>query len=112
MWRHKSASYDMDDIVFCDLAESRTTSGRVGFRIVRRTAVADESGSFPRSAATSPPATSSFKTLEFEAELKIADEIVRKVNLILHLKCSIHRREYLTLREKKPRRRRSFSIWR
>lgn len=118
MWRHKSASYDMDDIVFCYIAESRA-SGRASFRIVRRTAVVDEtnssvatSGVAGAAAVVSPAPTSTFKNMDFEGDTKTAEEIVKKINLILHLKCSVYRREYLMLREKKPGRRRSFSIWR
>lgn len=51
-----------------------------------------------------------FKHHDFESEYRIAEEVVQKLNHILELRCSNRRKEYLSMRERKSHRRRSFHI--
>lgn len=51
-----------------------------------------------------------FKHHDFESEQRIGEEIVQKINHILDLRCSIRRKEYRSMRERKSHRRRSFHI--
>lgn len=53
---------------------------------------------------------SNFKHHDLECDQRTAEEIVQKVNHILDLRCSIRRKEYLSMRERKSHRRRSFHI--
>lgn len=46
-------------------------------------------------------ASPSFKHYDFEAEKEVAEEIVQKINLILNMRTSQSRREYLAVKEKK-----------
>lgn len=54
--------------------------------------------------------SASFKHYDFETDLCTAEEIVQKINLILELRSSTSRKEYLAAREKKSHRRRSFHL--
>lgn len=54
--------------------------------------------------------SASFKHYDFETDQNTADEIVQKINLILELRSSASRKEYLTAREKKTNRRKNFYL--
>ncbi|KOC65973.1 Stress-activated map kinase-interacting protein 1 [Habropoda laboriosa] len=56
--------------------------------------------------------SASFKNHEFEADSITADEIVRKINHILELHSSTSRKEYLSQKERKAARRKSFHLHR
>lgn len=101
LWKQKALSYDIHLIVSCELMESKS-SNRALFRIVHYSEQEEsltQSGHFH------------FKNHDFEADQQVAEEIVRKVNHILHLKCGVHRKEYLAFKQKKLGKRNSFSIW-
>lgn len=53
-----------------------------------------------------------FKNHEFEADTLTAEEIVRKINHILELHSSTSRKEYLSQKERKATRRKSFHLHR
>lgn len=50
----------------------------------------------------------SFKHHDFECDQKTALGVVQKLNHILELRCSSRRKEYLTVREKKSHKKKSF----
>ncbi|XP_049954431.1 target of rapamycin complex 2 subunit MAPKAP1 [Schistocerca serialis cubense] len=98
--RQKAVSYDMDNVAACDLTDTKS-GGRATFRLVYHHAP---------SAEQNQPAAASYKHHDFEADHATADEIVQKVNHILELRSSVRRKEYLTLRERKSHRRKSFHL--
>ena len=100
-WKQKALSYGIHLIVSCELLESKS-SNRASFRIVH---YSEQDESLTQSNHLH------FKNHDFEGDQKIAEEIVRKVNHILHLKCGTHRKEYLAFKQKKLGKRNSFSIW-
>lgn len=51
--------------------------------------------------------SASFKHYDFEADYATAEEIIQKINLILQLKSSASRKEYLAVKERKHFRRKS-----
>lgn len=53
---------------------------------------------------------SDFKHHDFESQQGVAEEVVQKVNHILDSRCSSRRKDYLSLRDRKSHRRRSFHI--
>nr|CAD7396535.1 unnamed protein product [Timema cristinae] len=89
--RQKPVSYPMDSVAACDLIDK--SSSRATFRLVCHQA-----------------ATGDQAHHDFETELGRAEEIVRKIGLILDLRSSPIRKEYLALRERKSHRRRSFHL--
>lgn len=101
LWKQKAMAYDIDVIVSCELLESKS-SNRSVFRIVH---YSDQTDSVP----TTGPLH--FKNHDFEADQQVAEEIVKKVNHILQLKCGVYRKEYLAYKQRKTGRRKSFSIW-
>lgn len=52
--------------------------------------------------------SASFKSYEFEADHAIAEEIVNKINLILDLRSSDTRKEYLAAQERKYYKKKAF----
>lgn len=64
------------------------------------------------SASLSPTlqSSASFKHYDFEADHNTAEEIVQKINLILVLRSSTSRKEYLAAKERKQYRRKSYTI--
>lgn len=53
--------------------------------------------------------SASFKHYDFESDYVTAEEIIQKINLILQLKSSSSRKEYLAAKERKHFRRKSSS---
>ncbi|XP_050539000.1 target of rapamycin complex 2 subunit MAPKAP1-like isoform X3 [Daktulosphaira vitifoliae] len=106
--KQKPATYDMDCVVACDLTETKSNN-RAVFRLVYdSTALCSSIGDNTHIQQTA--VWSNFKHHDFEAEQKIAEEIVQKINNILELRCSVRRQEYISLRERKSHRRRSFHL--
>lgn len=101
LWRQKSLSYDIHLIVSCELIESKA-SNRALFRIIH---CAEQGESVSQSGHFH------FKNHDFESDTRVAEEIVRKLHHILHLKCGIYRKEYLAFKQRKLGKRNSFSIW-
>nr|CAD7443180.1 unnamed protein product [Timema bartmani] len=105
--RQKPVSYPMDSVAACDLIDK--SSSRATFRLVcHQAATGDQAISLQGQGQGAP--LSNFKHHDFETELGRAEEIVRKICLILDLRSSPIRKEYLALRERKSHRRRSFHL--
>ncbi|XP_050303512.1 stress-activated map kinase-interacting protein 1 [Anthonomus grandis grandis] len=99
-------SHPMDCIAWCEETESR--GSKSNFRVVYASGygipTTDSSNMYTPSfgaSSASIQSSPSFKHYDFEAEKSIADEIVQKINLILKLRSSHCRREYLAAKEKK-----------
>uniref|UniRef100_A0A1B6BX00 Target of rapamycin complex 2 subunit MAPKAP1 n=2 Tax=Clastoptera arizonana TaxID=38151 RepID=A0A1B6BX00_9HEMI len=98
--RPKASTYDMDNVVACDLTESKSNN-RATFRLVYDKPTLSTSLD---SSATS----GTFKHHDFEASQTTATDIVKKINNILELRPSSRRKEYQIQREHKSHRRKSF----
>lgn len=88
--KQKFTSVNMENVVACDLMEEKS-NGKAQFRIVYFSQNARE-----------------FKHYDFETEANVTAEIVQKVTHIIKSNVSGRRSEYLTLKEKKLEKRRSF----
>ena len=96
----------MDCVGACDLTDTKSSS-RSTFRLVYynvNAASGDQSDSSHHSDLAN------YKHHDFEADQKTAFEIVQKINHILELRSSARRKEYLSLRERKSHRKRSFHL--
>lgn len=80
----KPVSHHMDSVASCDLLETKST-GRAIFRLVYIPSGSD----------------SNFKHYDFECEVSTAEEIVQKINLILELRSSAGRKEYIAHKDKR-----------
>lgn len=125
--RQKAVSHNMDSVAWCEITDNK--SSRSSFRVVYCLSFSNLSNSdtfqgeyfepcvnctyllFFFAAPTSPSlqTSASFKHYDFEADHEIAEEIVHKINLILKLRSSASRKEYLAAKERKLYRRKSFS---
>ncbi|XP_054273637.1 target of rapamycin complex 2 subunit MAPKAP1 [Macrosteles quadrilineatus] len=101
--RLKASTHDMDSVVACDLVDTKSNN-RATFRLVYDHSTL--SASLDSSSSSSPV----FKNHDFEATTEVANLIVQKINHILELKPSTRRKEYLTHREHKSHRRKSFHL--
>ncbi|KAG5864466.1 hypothetical protein JTB14_028205 [Gonioctena quinquepunctata] len=116
LFKPKAISHAVDTIASCDLTEIK--ANRSGFKIVYRvpnggnSSGQSESGSTSSTHSTSPlPQNSSyFKHYDFESDHNTAKYIVHKIKLILDLKSSPIRYEYLASKSKKLNKRKSFNI--
>lgn len=105
MLRMKAESHNMDSVAHCDIFD--TKSSRSVFRVVYCPSFNNLGTSETKQGHVVN--LINFKHYDFEADHKIAEEIVQKINLILELRSSICRKEYLALQEKKLYRRKSFT---
>lgn len=80
----KPVSHLMESIASCEIIETRSTSKAI-FRLVY----------------IPPGVDTSFKHYDFECDLPTAEEIVQKINLILELRSSTSRKEYLAHKDRK-----------
>lgn len=100
-------SHPMDSIAWCE--ETETRGNKSTFRVVYSSGFGSGTGSTERAnfydntfSLSSPLQSSpSFKHYDFEAEREVAEEIVNKINLILNLRSSQSRRDYLAAKERK-----------
>ncbi|CAG9773111.1 unnamed protein product [Ceutorhynchus assimilis] len=110
-------SHNMDCIAWCEETDTRGSKG--SFRIVYATGFGSERNN-PYSSnyssfnlSSSLQSSSSFKHYDFEADKEVTEEIVQKINLILNLRTSQSRMEYLAIRERKDmNKRKSFKYLR
>ncbi|KZC13286.1 PREDICTED: stress-activated map kinase-interacting protein 1 [Dufourea novaeangliae] len=100
--RQRAVSYQIDNIAWCEITE--TKGSKTIFTIVYT----------PHTSTSENILASSgqFKNHEFEADSITAEEIVRKINHILELHNSTSRKEYLSQKERKAARRKSFHLHR
>ncbi|XP_031844317.1 SAPK-interacting protein 1 [Nomia melanderi] len=100
--RQRAVSYQIDNIAWCEITE--TKGSKTIFTLVYT----------PHSSTSENILVSSgqFKNHEFEADSITAEEIVRKINHILELHSSTSRKEYLSQKERKAARRKSFHLHR
>lgn len=82
----KPVSHHMDSVASCELINTKS-GNRAVFKLVYIPTGVDLS----------------FKHYELECELAIAEEIIQKINLILELRSSAGRKEYLAHKEKKSK---------
>jgi hypothetical protein len=122
--KQKPINHDIDMVAWCETVDSR--SNRTVFRIFYAQSFGNSSGQdngtnffylvgivtlilFSVSTLNSPLQTSTvFKSYDFEADHAIAEEIVYKINLILELRSSDTRKEYLAAQERKYYKKKGF----
>ncbi|XP_054008205.1 target of rapamycin complex 2 subunit MAPKAP1 isoform X2 [Hylaeus anthracinus] len=100
--RQRAVSYQIDNIAWCEVTE--TKGSKTIFTLVYTP--------YSSSSETILGSSGQFKTHEFEADSITAEEIVKKINHILELHTSTSRREYLSQKERKATRRKSFHLHR
>ncbi|CAG9817893.1 unnamed protein product [Phaedon cochleariae] len=102
-FKAKAISHPVDSIASCEMIDTR--SSRTGFRIVYCTAAGGNASGDPgilnSPSTSSAHKTTAFKHYYFESDYPTALDIVQKINLILELKSSATRSEYIASREKK-----------
>ncbi|XP_076626457.1 SAPK-interacting protein 1 isoform X1 [Colletes latitarsis] len=101
--RQRAVSYQIDNIAWCEITE--TKGSKTIFTLIYT----------PHSSSSENSLVSSggqFKNHEFEADSLTAEEIVTKINHILELHSSTSRKEYLSQKERKATRRKSFHLHR
>lgn len=108
--KQKAVSHQMDCVAWCEITDTR--SSRSTFRVVYSTSFGNNCTDYNGSFSYSPSlqASASFKHYDFEADHSIAEEIVQKINLILELRSSVSRKEYLAVKERKQYKKKSFNI--
>lgn len=108
--RQRAVSYQIDNIAWCEVTE--TKGSKTIFTLVY--SPHSSSDNFLGSSAHTHflHQSASFKNHDFEADSTTADEIVRKINHILELRSSTSRKEYLSQKERKAARRKSFHLHR
>lgn len=90
----KPVSHNMESIASCEVVETKSQAKAI-FKLVY----------------IPPGVDTSFKHYDFECDFKTATEIVQKINLILELRSSTSRKEYLAHKDKKiTKTRRSFHL--
>lgn len=111
--RQRAVSYHIDNIAWCEITEIKES--KTMFTLVYTSHSSSENAALFSSGQASSHTlrqSASFKNHEFEADTLVADEIVRKINHILELHSSTSRKDYLSQKEKKATRRRSFHLHR
>lgn len=108
--RQKAVSHQMDSVAWCEITDTR--SSRSTFRVVYSTSFGNSCGDYNGTFLYSPSlqTSASFKHYDFEADHSVSEEIVQKINLILELRSSASRKEYLAVKERKQYKKKSFSI--
>lgn len=104
--RQKAVTHQMDSVAWCEITDTR--SSRSTFRVVYSPSFGDYNGAFAHS--PSLQSSTSFKHYDFEADHSTAEEIVQKINLILELRSSASRKEYLAAKERKQYRKKGFNL--
>lgn len=104
--RQKAVSHQMDSVAWCEITDTR--SSRSTFRVVYSTSFGGDYNGF--SYSPSLQTSTSFKHYDFEADHSVTEEIVQKINLILELRSSASRKEYLAAKERKQYKKKAFSI--
>lgn len=108
--RQRAVSYQIDNIAWCEITETKGSKTTFTLVYTPRSSTSDilvSSGQMQ-----SLHQSASFKNHEFEADSMTAEEIVRKINHILELHNSTSRKEYLSQKERKATRRKSFHLHR
>lgn len=115
--KQKAVSHLIDSVAWCEMLDGGSgKNNRRLFRIVYsmsfggngNTGAGDQNG--PGAFSPQLQASASFKHYDFEADAKIANEIVQKVTQILELRSSSSRKEYLESLERKKLRRSNLFI--
>nr|XP_034182069.1 target of rapamycin complex 2 subunit MAPKAP1 [Osmia lignaria] len=109
--RQRAVSYQIDNIAWCEITETKGSKTIFTLVYTPHSSISDNillsSGQMH-----SLHQSASFKNHEFEADSITAEEIVRKINHILELHTSTSRKEYLSQKERKAARRKSFHLHR
>ncbi|CAL7947967.1 unnamed protein product [Xylocopa violacea] len=109
--RQRAVSYQIDNIAWCEATE--TKGSKTIFTLVYTPHSSTSENILVSSGQVqSLHQAASFKNHEFEADSMTAEEIVRKINHILELHNSTSRKEYLSQKERKAARRKSFHLHR
>ncbi|KAK5649002.1 hypothetical protein RI129_003894 [Pyrocoelia pectoralis] len=103
--RQKPVSHHIDSVAWCEVTD--TKSSGTAFRVVYSSSFGGNTANANVASTQSPilQTSTSFKHYDFEADHNTAEEIVQKINLILELRSSGSRKEYLASKERKQRRR-------
>ncbi|XP_044762267.1 stress-activated map kinase-interacting protein 1 isoform X2 [Coccinella septempunctata] len=106
----KPVSCHIDSVAWCEVTETR--SSRTQFRLFYSNSYGTGKISGEKAGSHSSPlqTSASFKHFDFEADHTTAEEIVEKINLILDLRSSQSRKEYVAARERKQYKRKGFNI--
>ncbi|XP_045483734.1 stress-activated map kinase-interacting protein 1 [Harmonia axyridis] len=106
----KPVSCHIDSIAWCEITETR--SSRTQFRLFysNNYGTGKKTSEKPASNFLPLQTSASFKHFDFEADHNTAEEIVEKINLILDLRSSQSRNEYIAARERKQFKRKGFNI--
>ncbi|CAG9837722.1 unnamed protein product [Diabrotica balteata] len=112
-FKAKAISHSIDNIASCEITEDK--ANRTGFRLIYRATMVSGSstmgeGTFSEATNYSPSQSTSYKHYDFESNHNVAIDLVQKVKLILELKSTSTRIEYLANKEKKNQRKKSFHI--
>ncbi|XP_076232253.1 SAPK-interacting protein 1 [Calliopsis andreniformis] len=108
--RQRAVSYQIDNIAWCEVTE--TKGSKTIFTLVYTPHSSTSDNILVSGHMQSLHQSASFKNHEFEADSITAEEIVRKINHILELHTSTSRKEYLSQKERKAARRKSFHLHR
>ncbi|KAG7197866.1 hypothetical protein KM043_001677 [Ampulex compressa] len=108
--RQRAVSYHIDNIAWCEVTE--TKGSKTTFTLVYTPHSSTFDSLLVSSQTHSLHQSASFKNHDFEADTITAEEIVKKINHILELRSSVPRKEYLSQRERKAARRKSFHLHR
>ncbi|KAJ8961031.1 hypothetical protein NQ314_006013 [Rhamnusium bicolor] len=115
-FKQKAVSHHMDTIASCEITD--TKSSRSTFKLVYNSNFGGNYGNqgdveFSGSSSSFPPSlqsSTSFKNYDFECDHATAQDIVQKIKLILELRSSASRKQYIATKEKKHYKRKNFNI--
>ncbi|KAK9871200.1 hypothetical protein WA026_011481 [Henosepilachna vigintioctopunctata] len=106
--KQKPVSCHMDSVAWCEIIDSK--GSKTVFKVFYSSGYGNYKMENEVNNLSPLQASASFKHFDFEAEHNIAEEIVDKINLILDLRSSHSRKEYLAARERNLYKRKSFNI--
>ncbi|CAK9812891.1 Stress-activated map kinase-interacting protein 1 [Anthophora quadrimaculata] len=109
--RQRAVSYQIDNIAWCEVTETKGSKTMFTLVYTPHSSTSDNI-LVPSGQMHSLHQSASFKNHEFEADSITAEEIVTKINHILELHSSTSRKEYLSQKERKAARRKSFHLHR
>lgn len=109
--RQRAVSYQIDNIAWCETTETKGSKTIFTLVYTPHSSIS-ENILLSSGQMQSLHQSASFKNHEFEADSITAEEIVRKINHILELHTSTSRKEYLSQKERKAARRKSFHLHR
>ncbi|XP_050511268.1 stress-activated map kinase-interacting protein 1 isoform X1 [Diabrotica virgifera virgifera] len=110
-FKAKAISHSIDSIASCEITDDKAS--KTGFRIIYRSSMVNGpivEGTVSEATNYSPSQSTSYKHYDFESNHNIAVDLVQKIKLILELKSSPTRIEYLATKQRKNQKKKSFHI--